>query len=665
MYRSFMSHHSLFIPPRAPNRAWKAAPNTDAPSGMRKTGASARALGRSQATSIVILALTLSVAACDEPSTVPSASPSTIERVPASPSVFVTDATPRTHMTIEAILAALKDPKQTQGTLIVGVKEAGAIRGVSSRGMAAPVTSRRAAESAIRHAIPTLPILTGVSRVVRNHGGGENVVTDTVNVTFLTVRPPQNAAFLEALRRHPNVDYIEPNYTNGVVASMTGLREALSAITRAATPSGSLMFLESRPWGMDTVRATSVWPSYDGSGVNLSIIDTGLDMYGTQSHPDIQSYVKLVNYIEGNPYLDNACSDTQGTSPCFYEAPYHGTGVFGAARAAQNGVGSVGAAPSSAGRVTVGKVTYLNGVGALVVAADAYATAVRQLSDTLVARGWSTTKYTSKVGVTSTGFQEGASNAIEDAFNFAYYERDVLWFAFSGNQPQFYPELPIPARYASVVAVGAIARDLVPSVLTQGGPKVEFAAPGENLHVSWNRQADDGGAFEYTALQSGTSFAAPIAAGVALLARQKFPAWTAADTRREMQEHARDIHIAGRDVVTGYGLPDAVCLLDQIVACTRFSVSISGPGNVVLPSSTNTWTASIGNGPGGTYTYRWERSSDNGATWGTVGFNSPSLTQTVYGQVNYSFLLRVHVTAAGGNREVSPDFVVYARKDFP
>ena len=53
---------------------------------------------------------------------------------------------------------------------------------------------------------------------------------------------------------------------------------------------------------------------------------------------------------------------------------------------------------------------------------------------------------------------------------------------------------------------------------------------------------------------SGTSCAAPQAAGLAALLWSRYPGWTAAQVRAALQRSARDLHTPGHDCQTGYGL---------------------------------------------------------------------------------------------------------------
>jgi len=103
-------------------------------------------------------------------------------------------------MPIDSILAALGDRRRTSGELIVGVKEAGASRGVSTRGVPLPLAARDAAVEVIRENFPDLAI-TAISR------------------TFVVVRPPVSRELLVRLREFCVVDYLAPNWSHGVMGA--------------------------------------------------------------------------------------------------------------------------------------------------------------------------------------------------------------------------------------------------------------------------------------------------------------------------------------------------------------------------------------------------------------------------------------------------------------
>jgi serine protease len=82
------------------------------------------------------------------------------------------------------------------------------------------------------------------------------------------------------------------------------------------------------PWGIDAIHARDVWPFTRGAGVNVAVIDTGIDL----AHPDLKrAYAGGYNTLSpaDPPQDDN----------------HHGTHVAGTIAATDNGFGVVGAAP--------------------------------------------------------------------------------------------------------------------------------------------------------------------------------------------------------------------------------------------------------------------------------------------------------------------------------
>jgi hypothetical protein len=123
---------------------------------------------------------------------------------PSDQGVVVVPGPARTPIPLERILEALADPRQTDGTLLIGLKEAQALRGVSLDGIELPVAARVAAAEAIAGSFPEIELVDGIktSRTfirVCGHAGN-----------------PLDITLLARLRAHPNVDYLAPNFTNGV-----------------------------------------------------------------------------------------------------------------------------------------------------------------------------------------------------------------------------------------------------------------------------------------------------------------------------------------------------------------------------------------------------------------------------------------------------------------
>jgi len=105
-------------------------------------------------------------------------------------------------MPLDSVLAALRAPRRSSGELIIGLKEAGAVRGVGVHGEMLPVAARDSAVTVIRAAFPQLTIV----RISR---------------TALVVRGPLSRRVLQRLRALAVVDYLEPNWTNGVTGGPT------------------------------------------------------------------------------------------------------------------------------------------------------------------------------------------------------------------------------------------------------------------------------------------------------------------------------------------------------------------------------------------------------------------------------------------------------------
>lgn len=139
----------------------------------------------------------------------------------------VKDQTPRERLQIDDILSALADSTQSDGTLLVGLKEPEAVRGVSTDGVVLPVQARFAAEDSLRRAFPGLTVERGVRRIIQSVTPTGTRV-DTLNRTYIAVRATWERGLLEALRNNPNVDYIQPNYSNGVAF---GSGSAISVVT--------------------------------------------------------------------------------------------------------------------------------------------------------------------------------------------------------------------------------------------------------------------------------------------------------------------------------------------------------------------------------------------------------------------------------------------------
>jgi subtilisin family serine protease len=153
--------------------------------------------------------------------------------------------------------------------------------------------------------------------------------------------------------------------------------------------------------------------------------------------------------------------------------------------------------------------------------------------------------------------------------------KGVLIVAAAGNDAATLQDYA-PAGIPGVLTVAATDPADTRGVFSNWGPQVELAAPGIDVLSLRARRTDtmrDIPGVTYLAganvvgsdrryyRASGTSFAAPIVAGIASLLVSKDPSLTLEELERVLLHSARDIDVGGIDQFTGYGLVDAASAL--------------------------------------------------------------------------------------------------------
>lgn len=160
---------------------------------------------------------------------------------------------------------------------------------------------------------------------------GARALLDRLGVQVVLELPPLpsvvaivNAEQFAALRRHPLIDYIEPDATvREPQRPFTAERSSSERVSSAAHPASG----DSIPWQIARVNAPAAWTLSEGDGVRILYIDSGAD----PSNPDLN--------LEGST---GQC-DTQDTSPLDWIG--HGTKVAGVIGARRNGLLLAGVAP--------------------------------------------------------------------------------------------------------------------------------------------------------------------------------------------------------------------------------------------------------------------------------------------------------------------------------
>ena len=285
-------------------------------------------------------------------------------------------------------------------------------------------------------------------------------------------------------------------------------------------------------WGVDRIDADLAWAISRGFGVNVAIIDTGID----KDHADLVDNLKGgVNFVSKSPVKPadpNRWDDDNG----------HGTHVAGIVAAVDNEIGVIGTAPEA--YLWAVKVLDRNGSG--------------YVSDVIDGINWAVNN-----GMQVVNMSLGTASdiqALNDAVDTAYNVGLVLVAAAgnSGDGDGTTNEVIYPAKYSSVIAVAATASDDSTPYWSSEGEEVELAAPGVSIRSTWNNGL-------YNTI-SGTSMASPHAAGtVALVLTTAVGSydldgdgiWDPVEVRANLQATADDVNNDGKDNFYGYGLVDA------------------------------------------------------------------------------------------------------------
>lgn len=287
--------------------------------------------------------------------------------------------------------------------------------------------------------------------------------------------------------------------------------------------SGSLKGISNDPfsalqWNLKAIGMEEAWRSgLTGKGVVVAIVDSGL----SSSTMDIDSSRILPgkNCVGGT-----GVNDTIG----------HGTfiaGIIGATK--DNHVGVAGIAP-----------------GVTIVPIKSYATSETDFAAQAAGIYAAVDEYHCDILNISAGDPQIVPE-VQAAIQHALDE-GVIVIAAAGNSGD--KELLYPASYDGVISVSSVDKDLVLSATSNRNDHVFVAAPGVGVY-SLGRLPGT------VTLSSGTSFSAPVVAGVAALLKEAWPQMTPDDFREILKNSCKDLSTKGYDIYYGWGLiqaPDAI-----------------------------------------------------------------------------------------------------------
>lgn len=314
-------------------------------------------------------------------------------------------------------------------------------------------------------------------------------------INAVAVKLPKNK--IDILKRHPGIEYIEPDYE----ASALG---------------------ETTSWGVAKINAIKVWQLPNrGTGIRVAVLDTGIQY----DHPDLKNNIKGGVNFAGYP--DGSTNRIYWT-----DKNGHGTHVAGIVAAENNYIGVVGVAPQA----------WLYAVRVLNDQGSGY------YSDIIQGIEWSINNNMQVVSMSLGG--SSSSYALKNAVDNAR-ARGIILVAAAGNSGDGNSatnNINYPARYSSVIAVGATNSDDTVPRWSSDGREIDVAAPGVSIISTYKGST--------YATMSGTSMATPYVAGtVALMLK----AGVSPDSiQNKLQTTAVDLFPAGFDVFSGYGRINAL-----------------------------------------------------------------------------------------------------------
>ena len=290
-------------------------------------------------------------------------------------------------------------------------------------------------------------------------------------------------------------------------------------------------------WHLPKIQAPGAWDITTGSAAVVAVVDSGVD----PNHPDLAA--KLVpgyNYLAGNTNT----ADVLG----------HGTWVAGTLGAiGNNGNGVAG-------------VTWQNPIMPLVVLSGSNYAYYSDIASAIT--------YAADHGVRIVNVSIGgttSSSTLQSAIDYAW-NKGTLVFAAAGNNSSSDPMYPASCNNA--IAVSATDPNDNLAYFSSYGPTIDVSAPGYSIYTTSN-----GSGYEYV---DGTSFASPVAAGVAALVLSANPSLSATNALNILEMNTDDLGTPGYDQQFGWGRVNAakaVAAAKAFVAAdsTAPSVSISSP----------------------------------------------------------------------------------------
>ena len=363
---------------------------------------------------------------------------------------------------------------------------------------------------------------SNLAAIVGVHGGrAHRVGKSTLNIVDLPAGVSAKAV-LARLAKHPHLKRVE-----------------LDRKVRASATANDPYFASQ--YHLAKTGVTTAWNTTQGAGVTIAILDSGVD----SGHPDLAA-----NMLAGYNFVDN---NTNVADVCG-----HGTAVAGSAAAVSNNSQGVAGVAGQAKILPV-RIASSDGSGGCTAYVSTIVSGITYAADR---------------GARIVNLSYGplvASAAIQNAASYLKSKGGLL-FVSAGNSGADLATTPTP----TMVVVSATDAGDSRASWSNFGSAVTLAAPGAGIWTT-SRGASYG-------TWNGTSFSAPVAAGVGALVMAANPALTNQAVENLLYSTATDLGAAGRDTNFGYGRVDAAAAVAAAVPkvlvadTTAPSAAIASPG---------------------------------------------------------------------------------------
>jgi len=330
-----------------------------------------------------------------------------------------------------------------------------------------------------------------VQALLASQGAQEKSAIKQIGLRVVNVPPAKLDAVLEALKRHPSIEFAEPDYL----------------LPPQITPNDTYY---SSGWHLPQISAPAAWDVTTGSSnVIIAILDTGVNA----AHPDLAAKI-----VPGWNFYDNN-SDTS-------DILGHGTPVAGAAAAATDNGEGVASVAWKCLLMPI-RVSDTNGFGILSAIAHGLTYAADQ-----------------GARVANISFRASGSFTVSNAAAYFQAKGGVVTVS-SGNEGVFdgTPDNPF------VLTVGATDTSDSLASFSNTGSNIDLCAPGVDIFTT-------GVGGDYGS-GTGTSFSAPIVAGVAALVFSANPTLSGIQVQDILKQSADDLGAPGWDTSYGWGRVNA------------------------------------------------------------------------------------------------------------